>query len=414
MLKIACAVALMAAAHAAAGWAQDAPRPGQLPPRELQERLKPALEAEAKALAAMDEAGVRSAVARAVAVLGAWAGNPEYETRYFPPVDRAPFEEAKVRTRWLDQISRGQRKLPWRSNPAGDPRRMQAGLRAAAIPLQALARTLPLAPERKDELLPVIRAGADWLLALQHESGVFPMPVGPSLEPGDKVGHILERMLRERPELAVNGWIADVPGDGGLQFDHGLCGTALVAAWNATRDERYLAAAKRAADWAARQPLVPNWNYNAFSVGLLASVAGAARESRHLAAAVAKARVGVLPGQMANGRWFDPHNASAVYHDILLRDLLSLWGALPADDAFRGPLRDSLVRGLDQAAGETLANGCTGTWTGNFARALMLLGESRAWRDALNASVNAALAGRGPGLGFASVPVLECAAKNQP
>lgn len=386
------------------------PRPGEAPPPAVIAALKPVLEAQRKALLARDEAAIRQAVSNAIAVLGPWAGNPETETRHHPPVDKAPFAPARVRSYWLEQVAHADRKLPWVANPAGDPRTMRAGLRAAAVPLQAIARTVALVPEKKTELVRIVRAGSDWLLERQHESGVFPMPVGPARDPKDKVGRILERLLKERPELAVQGWIVDLPGDGGLQYDNGLCGAALVAAWRATGDDRCLAASKRAADWAARQPLVPNWNYNAFSVGLLAAVAQATGEANYLAAAVAKARLGVLPGQMPGGRWFDPHNACAVYHNILLRDLLTLYEALPRTDAFRPVVRDALVRGVDQAAGETIANGYAGTWTAVFARALRLLGEQAAWRDALNISVNAALAGRGPGPGFDAVPVLECCA----
>jgi hypothetical protein len=110
---------------------------------------------------------------------------------------------------------------------------------------------------------------------------------------------------------------------------------------------------------------------------------------------------------MPNGRWFDAHNACAVYHNILMRDLLELFRALPADHAFRPTLLDALTRGLNQAADETLAKGYTGTWTDSFALALQWIGENPQWRDALNACVNAAGRNGAPNLGFAILPVLE-------
>lgn len=61
--------------------------------------------------------------------------------------------------------------MPWRKNPTGDPKVMEAGLREAAIPLAALACTVPLAPEHTQELTQLVRAGADWLLARQHFGG---------------------------------------------------------------------------------------------------------------------------------------------------------------------------------------------------------------------------------------------------
>ncbi len=128
-------------------------------------------------------------------------------------------------------------------------------------------------------------------------------------------------------KVVEHDWIPDDQADGGLQFDNGLCGKALVSAWQLTRDDRYLAAAKRAGDWTISRPLVTNWNYNAFSVGLLARLAEVTQDNqreKYLAAAIKKAEVGVLPGQMESGRWFDAHNACAVYHNILMRELLEL------------------------------------------------------------------------------------------
>lgn len=129
---------------------------------------------------------------------------------------------------------------------------------------------------------------------------------------------------------------------------------------------------------------------NVFSVGLLARLFTATGETRYLDSAVKKADIGVLPGQMPGGRWFDAHNASAVYHNILMRDVLELHRALPELHAFRPALLDALTRGLNQAAEETLAHGFTGTWTDNFAHGLQWIGENIKWRDALNANVNAA------------------------
>ena len=413
-LRLLFATVLAAAPLSHAADSAGAPIPGQRPPREILARVRPALDAGQRALAAGDAAAVRAAVAEAVAALGPWAGNPETATRHYPPPDRAPVDLALLREPWLAEIARNLRGVPWRKNPAGNPRLMTAGLREAAVPLEALARTALLFPERRAALEPEVRAGADWLVRLQRADGGFAFPIGPALKPRDKVGEIVARAVAARPEIVVEDWIPDDPGDGGLQFDHGLCGRALVSAWELTRDPRHLAAARRAADWAVPRAMVTNWNYNAFSVGLLARVHGATGEPRYLAAAVRKAEVGVLPGQLPGGRWFDAHNACAVYHHILLRDLLELARVLPADHTFRPALDDALRRGLDQAAGETLALGFAGTWTDNFAVALRVLGERASWRDALNVCLNAAGRGGAPGLGVASVPVLELAARSTP
>ena len=60
---------------------------------------------------------------------------------------------------------------------------------------------------------------------------MFPFPVGPGLNPRDKVGKIVARAIKDKPEIVVKDWIPDDFSDGGLQFDNGLCGRALITAW---------------------------------------------------------------------------------------------------------------------------------------------------------------------------------------
>jgi hypothetical protein len=391
--------------------------PGERPPETIARLIQPVLDEGQRALAAEDSGAVRASVAKAIEALGPWAGNPETATKYYPPINRSPFDQAQASKWWLKEVQRGQRGLPWLKNPSGDPQQMEAGLREAAFPLDGLARTAILFPEHRDALIEQVRAGADWLVKLQHPSGVFPFPVGPGLNPRDKVGHIVARAIKEHPEIVVDGWIPDDKTDGGLQFDNGLCGKALVSAWQLTGDDRYLAAAKRAGDWTISRPSVSNWNYNAFSVGLLArlaEVSHAGNKEEYLAAAIMKAEVGVLPGQMASGRWFDSHNACAVYHNILMRELLELLHVLPVDHAFRPTLLDAIHRGLDQAADETLQHGYTGTWTDNFARGLLWIGENETWRDALNVNLNASGKNGAPTPGFAILAVMEGCQKQEP
>jgi hypothetical protein len=376
-------------------------------PRDVIEKARPALEEARIAMVAQDGAAVRAAVTKAIAALGPWAGHPETATRYYPPSVTTPFDTAKLRNWWLKEIERGRGELPWVKNPTGNPRIMAAGLREAAFPLDGLARTAMLFPEHREQLTEQVCAGADWLIKLQHPSGVFPFPVGPGLNPREKVGFIVARAIKEHPEIVVDDWISDDRTDGGLQFDNGLCGTALISAWELTKDDRYLVAARKSGDWAIKRQLVRNWNYNAFSVGLLARLSIATGDEEYLIAAVKKAEIGVLPGQMPSGRWFDAHNACVVYHNILLRELFELLRALPADHIYRPTLIDALTRGLDQAAVETLENGFTGTWTDNFARGLQWIGENRKWRDALNVNLNASGKGNAPTPGFAVLAVLE-------
>lgn len=94
--------------------------------------------------------------------------------------------------------------------------------------------------------------------------------------------------------------------------------------------EDWKSAGRRAADWALGQPCCPNFNYNAFSVSLLAQAFRQTGEPKYLEGAWRKFQVGVAPGQAPNGRWLDPHNARTVYHVIILRAVGDLAAVLPA------------------------------------------------------------------------------------
>jgi hypothetical protein len=118
-----------------------------------------------------------------------------------------------------------------------------------------------------------------------------------------------------------------------------VCGVALLRAGEILKDESYLAAGRRAAEWAAKQKCCANFNYNAFSVSLLAR-AGMKE------AAMEKFRVGVAPGQAKNGRWIDPHNARTVYHVIILRALADL-GRSTEVDAIAQPAIRALLDEFD-------------------------------------------------------------------
>lgn len=77
------------------------------------------------------------------------------------------------------------------------------------------------------------------------------------------------------PELlksvTKNGWINNDLGDGSLSFDDGLYGVEMLKLYNQTRQQKYLDSALKSADWALKEPIVPNWNFNSFSVLLLSA-----------------------------------------------------------------------------------------------------------------------------------------------
>jgi hypothetical protein len=317
--------------------------------RELHERLS-------AALARQDAAAIDGAVAAIHLQLGDKAGLPETPDTYLPiprtgawltPAEAAPGFEPSFgrleRLRWwrigLDPTTLGQ--------ALREPAAVASGLAAAArARLQGAERSVTLAKE-----------AADFLVWAQQRAGtgVFPFPAsrGVSSSPAfEAAERQLWRAEKEgRLASAVhNGWAIDDAGDGGLQFDNAEAGVAVLAVYELTGDKRYLESATKAADWAASRPLVSNWNYNSFSVFLLARSYRANGNTEHLDAAVNKALLGVIPGQLQRGpqagRWHDAHNARPAYHYILLRGLAELALALPSDHAARPRVMAALRLGL--------------------------------------------------------------------
>ncbi len=298
------------------------------------------------AMAARDESAVRNAVQQLRERLGPLAGVPEAEPKFRTPSRGAtPPSRDEVTRFWsgvaraleADYNGKGQWHLPRKDAPP-----QSVPLRYSGDPMQAMTAALAGGAPGGDLLRTRIREAADFLLTVQRASGLFPFP---DIRPHNQFfGQMVDRTLRQHPNFLQDGWIVEDT-DGGLQFDNGVAGVALVEAWSALGDDRYLASAAKAADWALSRPCVPNFNYNAFSVWLLARVYGETREAKYLESAIEKTRIGVLPGLMENGRWVDPHNARAPYHWIMVRALAVLEQVLPADHSYR----PALSRGLESA-----------------------------------------------------------------
>lgn len=308
------------------------------------------------ALRAQDERAIQSAVTQAIAALGEQAGMPEVADTYVKPrgrVEPMAEDEAIAGLRLIHE------KLPGRKwwHIGLDPTKTRHALREVASAIGAFLIADRSLPGRCDHCLNEARSAGDFLLWAQAEAGtgVFPFPAvrGYTEDAAFRAAdRFLERAEREGRlhEVVRNGWAMEDFDNGGLQFDNGECGVALFELFAATNDERYLAGAQRAADWSIQRPLVANWNYNSFSVYLLATAYRVTADPAYLDAAVRKARLGVLPGQLQTGdragRWFDPHNARPAYHYIMLRSLVALYDVLPNDDPHRDRICDALMLGL--------------------------------------------------------------------
>lgn len=297
-------------------------------------------------------AAIEASVAAAREKLGDRAGVPEVPDRFVPiPRDAAWLTPAEARRGFAAALPRLEKLRWWRIGL--DPAKLTHALREPASVVAGIAVAHRASLEGADRALPFAREAAEFLLWAQERAGtgVFPFPAvrGHTADAAFAAADKFLARAEQAGKLADfvhAGWVVDDGPDGGLQFDNAECATALLELHAAAPDARWLAAARRAGDWAAARPLARNWNYNSFSAHLLARLAVVTGERRYLDAAVAKIRLGVIPGQLTAGphagRWVDPHNARPAYHYIMLRALAELAGALPPAD----PARPEIVRAL--------------------------------------------------------------------
>lgn len=335
MREVIPAVVLLAALSS--GCSAQPPKPD----RATREKLTQAAAELSDAQKAEDAAAITKAVARSVELLGDQAGVPEVPDESRPvPKDATLLKADELPTAFDPLFDQLARRKWWAIGL--DPTKTNHAPREVAAVIEGLLAARAVSPKRADEYLKAAREAGDFLVWAQEQAGTGVIPF-PAVRNGTgRPFEVAERFYRDAEkrgkldEVIKNGWAVEDFDDGGLQFDNGLAGAALVRLFEATAEAKYKTAAIRAADWASGRRVVPNWNYNSFSVLLLAEVGRVTGEAKYMDAAKKKARLGVLPGQLAagphKGRWADPHNARPAYHYIMVRSLAVLAAALPKDD----------------------------------------------------------------------------------
>jgi hypothetical protein len=340
---------------------------------------------------------IRRRVEETKAKLGDQAGVPELPDRYEPiPKGGRWLSAAEAHQcfkRLQDEI---ERRRWWKIGL--DPTHLNHALREAASVVCGCVQAARSGLADTNACLRLAREAGDFLIWAQQQAGtgVIPFPAYRG-ESSDNAFRTAARYLAraERADrlnqVVTNGWIFDDSGDGGLQFDNGEGGAALFELNEITKDPKYFDAAIRTADWVAARPVAPNWNYNSFSVYLLARAYAVTGDQKYLAVATAKARLGVLPGQLTDGpragRWLDPHNARPAYHYIMVRGLAQLAAVLPKDDPARPELIQALKLGLHARNQDLLGPGAANK--DNAMEALLLVnhafaGDKDFLRDSLS------------------------------
>ncbi len=311
---------------------------------------------------------MRRQVAAAREKLGDKAGVPEVADRFVPiPKEARWLTWEEVRPAFVRAHAKLEQLRWWKIGL--DPTRTEHALREPAAVVAGGVEAFRAKLEGAERSLMLAREAGDFLLWAQAQAGtgVFPFPAvrggkGAAFVAAER---FLARAEREGKiaEFVRHGWVFDDGADGGLQFDNGEAGVAMFELYEVTHDEKYLTSARRAADWAEKHALVRNWNYNSFSVHLLAKAFAVTGERHYLEAATRKALVGVLPGQLTDGphagRWLDAHNARPAYHYIMMTALAELAGVLPEEHPARPEIVAALRLGLRARNQEILGPGAS-------------------------------------------------------
>ena len=289
-----------------------------------------------------DAAAVRKLAKEAIKLLGDHAGVPETPDQFRPLAkEPKPLSADEIANGFDPYIGYIKRQKWWKKDL--DPTKSNHAAREVATVIEGCLSARQVSKEKAGELLQMARDAGDYLVWSQEQAGTGVIPF-PAVRNGTGRPFEVAEMFLRRAEkdgtvdkVIRHGWTVEDFEDGGLQFDNGLAGVALAHLHEATNGDRYRKAALRAADWAADRRVVTNWNYNSFSIILLAEAYRLSNDRKYLDAARKKATLGVLPGQLTKGpragRWADAHNARPAYHYIMVRHLAALAAVMPKDDA---------------------------------------------------------------------------------
>jgi len=366
------------------------PIPGSLPPESIQKIVRPLLNEVRIAQQTRDLQGIQKNINKIVKSLGSWAANPDTAPTYFSPIESTNPSRKPVSDLWQSINDDIHDKAMWRFVPDGNPKKMRRGLRAAARPVITYSLLYSLKTYKQQEHLNIVKKGADYLLGLQQENGLFPMPDLRGKDERQSV--IINRIVRKNPDALNNGWIiADHRGE--LLYDHSTAGVAMVEAYRITKEQKYYNSAKKASQWVMYQSIDTDWSNNAFGAWLLAGFYSISEQEIFIMSAIDKLKYGVLPGLLINGRWLDPFNSKLVYHSINVRGMLAVLKQLPNDHVFRAELVAKTRNAINNAARQITSNGASSvsTSTEMLIDGLEELGSNQHWLDALNINLNATL-----------------------
>ncbi|MCU0435186.1 MAG: T9SS type A sorting domain-containing protein [Bacteroidia bacterium] len=172
----------------------------------------------------------------------------------------------------------------------------------------------------------------DSLKTMQLPSGAFPFPDlrtynDPVFAP--IIQNYLNALGSDSVNVLQNGWIIDDSGRGDFKFDAGIIANAFYEGWMHTGDTSYKTVCIRIGQYLRSTTFNINFNYNSFSILGLTRAWQITGDTSYHNRAIRNLEYAMLPGQLANGRWMDGHNARSVYHALMIYNTIPLLLSTP-------------------------------------------------------------------------------------
>ena len=187
-----------------------------------------------RALADNSLDAVRIAVRKAREALGKKAGEPEVPDDFRPvPATQRLLSKEEAR-RGFTGVFEALEKMRWWKKGV-DPTTLTAPLRGPASVIVGNVAAVRAGLDGSDRSLAMAKEAADFLIWAQEQagSGGYPFPAARGTSSA-RAMEVATRFLQTAEKagkldtIVRNGWVFDDAGDGGLQFDNGECGAALL------------------------------------------------------------------------------------------------------------------------------------------------------------------------------------------
>lgn len=188
---------------------------------------------------------------------------------------------------------------------------------------------------RKSIYLIWAETALDSLMSMQIKtgpsSGAFPFP-DLRMYNDPAFGPIIQNFMfkcgQDSVNVLQNGWIINDKGTGEFKFDAGVIANAFYEAYRYTGKVKYKNVVVSIGNYLKNLRFNVNYNYNTFSSLGLTRAYQLSGDITYLDRAVKNLRYSVYPGQLANGRWVDGHNASSRYQSIIILNGVCTTGEL--------------------------------------------------------------------------------------